>query len=306
MTYEKLGKSDILASRVSLGLMRIADKSPKEAVKIVKTALDAGINFFDHADIYGRGKSETVFAQAIKTLNIPRDTYYLQSKVGIKPGLAFDFDKDYILKSVDGILERLQTDYLDVLLLHRPDMLWEPEKIAKAFEILKSQGKVRYFGVSNMHQEQMTYLQSKLSFPLIVNQLQFSIMHAHLVSSATFVNMQAPQTGFDASGILDYMRNHHITMQAWSPFMFGKFEGVFIDHDKFPELNQKLAEIAEIYGVTKNAIAVSWINTHPAKIQTIIGTMTPSRIMDCAKGADIILTKEQWYAIYLTAGNKLP
>ncbi|MDY0277751.1 MAG: aldo/keto reductase, partial [Acholeplasma sp.] len=188
MKYQKLGKTDLDVSRVALGLMRIADKSHEDAKKIIKTALESGINFFDHADIYGGGKSEIVFAKAIKALKVSRESYILQSKVGIKPGEMYDFDKEYILKSVDGILKRLDTKYLDVLLLHRPDMLWEPEEIAQAFKELKNNGKVKYFGVSNMNQFQVSYLQSKLDFPLVANQLQFSIMHADLVTTGIYVD----------------------------------------------------------------------------------------------------------------------
>lgn len=305
MIYHNLGKSDIKASRVSLGLMRIANKTEEEAVEIIDTALKSGINFFDHADIYGAGECEKKFARAIKKLNIDRSKYYLQSKVGIKPGVMYDFSKDHILKTVDEILARLETTYLDVLLLHRFDMLWEPEEVAEAFKILKENGKVKYFGVSNMNQYQISYLQSKLDFPLIVNQLQYSIMHADLVSTQTFVNTNLKNDGFLAVGIMDYLREHNITIQAWSPFQYGRYEGVFVDNDKFPELNEKLAEIANKYQVSKTTISVAWILRHPANIQVIIGTMTPSRIKECALATTINLTKKEWYEIYMAAGNKL-
>lgn len=305
MIYHNLGKSNIKASRVSLGLMRIANKTEEEAVEIIDTALKSGINFFDHADIYGAGECEKKFARAIKKLNIDRSKYYLQSKVGIKPGVMYDFSKDHILKTVDEILARLETTYLDVLLLHRFDMLWEPEEVAEAFNILKENGKVKYFGVSNMNQYQISYLQSKLDFPLIVNQLQYSIMHADLVSTQTFVNTNLKNDGLLAVGIMDYLREHNITIQAWSPFQYGRYEGVFVDNDKFPELNEKLAEIADKYQVSKTTISVAWILRHPANIQVIIGTMTPSRIKECALATTINLTKKEWYEIYMAAGNKL-
>ena len=305
MIYHNLGKSNIKASRVSLGLMRIANKTEEEAVEIIDTALKSGINFFDHADIYGAGECEKKFARAIKKLNIDRSKYYLQSKVGIKPGVMYDFSKDHILKTVDEILARLETTYLDVLLLHRFDMLWEPEEVAEAFKTLKENGKVKYFGVSNMNQYQISYLQSKLDFPLIVNQLQYSIMHADLVSTQTFVNTNLKNDGLLAAGIMDYLREHNITIQAWSPFQYGRYEGVFVDNDKFPELNEKLAEIANKYQVSKTTISVAWILRHPANIQVIIGTMTPSRIKECALATTINLTKKEWYEIYMAAGNKL-
>ncbi len=304
MKYHLLGKSSINASRLGLGLMRISNKSLDEATAILKTAFEIGINFFDHADIYGGGQSEIIFAQAMKQLNIDRKDYYLQSKVGIKPGVSYDFSYQHIINSVDGILKRLETPYLDSLLLHRPDMLWEPEEIVKAFKALKESGKVRYFGVSNMNQFQVSYLQSKLDFPIIVNQLQFSIMHADLASTGVFVNTNHfMKTGFNAIGILDYLREHEITVQAWSPFQFGRYEGVFVDHPKFGELNLKLEEIATKYKTSKTAITVAWINRHPANIQTIVGTMNPQRLKECAKGIEITLTKEEWYQIYFAAGN---
>ena len=305
MKYQYLGSSSLRVSKVALGLMRISDKTHDEAKIIIKTALDAGINFFDHADIYGNGKSEIVFAKAMQELNVPRESYVLQSKVGIRPGIAYDFSKEHILASVDKILERLNTTYLDSLLLHRPDMLWEPEEIKEAFVELKESGKVRYFGVSNMNQFQVSYLQSKLDFPLIANQLQYSIMHADMSSTNVFVNTNLKQDGFNSIGILDYMREHNITIQAWSPFQYGRYEGVYIDNPKFPELNKKLDELAKKHNTTKTTLAVAWILRHPAKMQVLVGSMTPSRIKECANAVNINLTKEEWYEIYFAAGNKI-
>lgn len=305
MEYQKLGKSNMVVSKVSLGLMRIANKSQKEAVEIIKTAFECGINFFDHADIYGGGKSEIVFREAMKEISVPRGKYFLQSKVGIKPGEMYDLSKEYILESVEGILERLDTPYLDVLLLHRFDMLWEPEKIVEAFKILKDSGKVRHFGVSNFNQYQVSYLQSKLDFSLVTNQLQFSIMHSDLVRTGIYVNTNLNDSGHNAIGLIDYLREKEITIQAWSPFQYGMFEGIFMDNDKFPELNEVLEKLAIKYKTTKTGISVAWIKKHPAKIQTIIGTMTPSRIIESAKGASIDLTREEWYEVYRSAGNKI-
>ncbi|HKL95176.1 MAG TPA: aldo/keto reductase [Haploplasma sp.] len=306
MKYQYIGNSSIKASKVSLGLMRIADKTNEEAKEIIKAALDSGINFFDHADIYGGdGKSELVFAKAIKELNIDRSKYYLQSKVGIRPGIEYNFTKEHILKSVDEILERLETTYLDSLLLHRPDILWEPEEISEAFKILKETGKVKYFGVSNMHQQQVSYLQSKLEDKLIANQLQFSIMHASMATTGTYANTNLKTDGFDAIGILDYMREHNITIQAWSPFQYGRYQGIFLDNEKFPELNVVLDELALKYETTKTALSVAWILRHPANMQVLIGTMNPNRIKECASATKIDLDRTDWYKILLAAGNKL-
>lgn len=306
MKYNNVGNSSIKASNVSLGLMRIASKSHAEAVEILKAAFEAGINFFDHADIYGgNGKSELVFAAAMKELDIPRESYYLQSKVGIRPGIDYNFSKEHIIRSVDEILERLETTYLDSLLLHRPDMLWEPEEIALAFKELKASGKVKYFGVSNMHQQQVSYLQSKLEDKLIANQLQFSIMHASMITTGTYVNTNLKHDGFDAIGIIDYMRENNITIQAWSPFQYGRYQGIFLDNDKFPELNAVLDELAVKYETTKTSLSVAWILRHPAKMQVLVGSMTPSRIKECALGSEIDLSREDWYKILIAAGNNM-
>lgn len=306
MKYQNIGNSDIKASKVALGLMRIADKTHEEAKLIIKAALDSGINFFDHADIYGgNGKSEEVFAKAMYELNIPREKYYLQSKVGIRPGIDYNFTKEHILKSVEEILVRLKTPYLDTLLLHRPDMLWEPKEIAEAFKILKDSGKVRYFGVSNMHQNQVSYLQSKLDDKIIINQLQFSIMHASMVTTGTYVNTNLKHDGFDAIGLIDYMREHNITIQAWSPFQYGRYQGVFLDNELFPEVNEVLEELSVKYHASKTSLSVAWILRHPANIQVLVGSMTPSRIKECAAGTEIELSREDWYKILIAAGNKM-
>lgn len=305
MKYQYLGKSDLNVSRIALGLMRLNSKTVSEAKEIIKTALEVGINFFDHADIYGKGECEVIFGKAMSELKIPRESFYIQSKVGIKPGISYDFSKEHILKSVDEILTRLNTSYLDSLLLHRPDLLWEPEEIRDAFIILKENGKVRNFGVSNMNQFQISYLQKHLPFPIIANQLQFSVMHNDLVSNVIFTNTNLRDKGLNTIGLIDYLREHEITIQAWSPFQYGFFEGVFVDNPKFKELNDVLEELAEKYAITKTGIAVSFIATHPANIQTVIGTMNTKRIKECAAGVDVKLTKDDWYKILLASGSKL-
>ncbi len=301
----QLGTSDLNVSNIALGCMRINALSKKEAAHMIRTAIDVGVNFFDHADIYGGGDSEEIFAEAIKTNGTNREDIILQSKVGIRQG-SFDFSKEHILTSVDGILQRLKTDYLDALLLHRPDALVEPEEVAEAFSQLEESGKVRHFGVSNQNPMQIELLKKHVEQDLIANQLQFSIMHTGMIDAGINVNMQH-NPSFDKDGsILDYSRLNDMTIQAWSPFMFGFFEGVFVDHEKFPALNEKLQEIAEKYDVDKSAIAVAWILRHPAKIQTIVGTMNPERLKNIAKASHLELTRKEWYEIYIAAGNKLP
>ena len=285
--------------------MRIWELTNPEISTLINTALDGGINFFDHADIYGGGQSEAKFAEALDLTPQLREKMILQSKCGIRKG-AFDFSKEHILNAVDGILTRLRTDTLDVLLLHRPDALVEPEEVAEAFTILQDSGKVKYFGVSNQNPMQIELLKKFVKQPIIFNQLQFSITNTGMIDAGINVNMEIdPSIDRDGS-ILDYCRLNDITIQPWSPFQYGFFEGVFLDNDKFPELNQKIDEIAAAHGVTNTAIAIAWILRHPAHMQPVVGTTNPTRVKDICKASDITLSRQDWYEIYRAAGNKLP
>lgn len=300
-----IGNSGIIASEISLGCMRIADMSKKEANLLINTALDEGITLFDHADIYGQGKSEEVFADAIDMNPSIREKIIIQSKCGIRPGF-FDFSKEHILNSVDGILKRLKTDYLDILLLHRPDTLMEPEEVSEAFEILSNSGKVKKFGVSNQNSMQIQLLNKFLKDKIIANQLQLSLTNTGMIDSGLNVNMEiAPSIDRDGS-VLEFCRLNDITIQPWSPFQYGFFEGVFLNNPKFKELNDKIDEFAKKYNVTKEAIAIAWILRHPAKMQPIVGTTNRDRIKAICKASDIVLSREEWYELYRAAGNKLP
>lgn len=299
----EFGKSGLQVPTIAVGCMRISDMSESEVSAFVDTALQNGANFFDHADIYGGGKSEEVFGKAIKFLN--REDLIIQTKCGIRKG-QFDFSYDHIVNSVDDSLKRLGTEYIDVLLLHRPDALMEPEEVAKAFDYLKNSGKVRHFGVSNQNPYQMELLQSCLDMPICANQLQFSIMHAPMIQSGINVNMYN-ESGVNRDGsVLDYCRLNKITIQPWSPMQYGFFEGCFVDNEKFPELNKVLEDIANKYGVSKTTMAFAWILRHPAKMQPVTGTTNLIRLADCLKASDIQITREEWYEIYRAAGNKLP
>ncbi|EHU6364493.1 aldo/keto reductase family oxidoreductase [Listeria monocytogenes] len=300
-----IGNSALTASEISLGCMRMADLSKEDANKVINTALENGIDFFDHADIYGGGKSEEVFADAIDMNSTIREKMILQSKCGIRQGF-FDFSKEHIIASVEGSLKRLKTDYLDTLLLHRPDTLFEPEEVAAAFTELEKSGKVRHFGVSNQNPGQIELLKKYVDQELIANQLQFSIMHTGMIDTGFNVNMTIDPSLDRDGGILEYSRLNNMTIQAWSPFQYGFFEGVFLDNDKFPELNKVIDKIAADKGVTNSAIAVAWIQRHPASFQTVVGTMNPGRIADIAKASDVTLSREEWYEIYRAAGNQLP
>lgn len=305
MRSMKLGQSNLQVPVMAVGCMRINGLSKPDAERFVQTALDGGANFFDHADVYGGGECEEIFADAIHMNDSVREKIILQSKCGIRKGM-FDFSKEHILESVDGILKRLKTDYLDVLLLHRPDALVEPEEVAAAFDKLYESGKVRHFGVSNQNPMQIQLLKKFLNQPLVANQLQLSITNANMISAGFHVNMlDEPAINRDGS-VLDFCRLNDITIQPWSPFQYGFFEGVFLDNEKFPELNSKIDEIAAKYEVANTTIVLSWLLRHPANMQPVTGTMNVGRLKDCIRAADIYLTREQWYEIYRAAGNILP
>ena len=300
-----LNNTNLSIPEIGMGCMRIVELENADAVKSwVDTALEHGINFFDHADIYGKGRCEELFGQVL-TPSL-REKIILQSKCSIRPGIAFDFSKEHILNSVDGILKRLNTEYLDILLLHRPDTLMEPEEVAEAFRILKENGKVHHFGVSNQTPMQMELLSKYCDEPLLINQLQLSIAHCPMINSGINANMYNDSGINRDGGVLEYCRLKDITIQAWSPFQYGMFEGIFLGNEKFAELNKVIDDLAEKYNVTNSAIAVAWILRHPAGIQTIVGTTNKDRIAQISKASEIRLTREEWYALYMAAGNKLP
>jgi predicted oxidoreductase len=296
-------------SSVVLGLMRIAKMSNAEIDRLVRTAMDVGINVLDHADIYGgeRHRCEERFGEAVSLSADERAGVVIQSKVGIRKGF-FDFSQEHILRTVDESLLALKTDYLDVLLLHRPDTLVEPEEVAAAFDTLESSGKVRHFGVSNHTPGQIELLKTAVRQPLRFNQVQLSITHAPLMAQGVAANM----AGLDQSisrdvGLLDYSRLNKMTLQAWSPFQKGFFDGVFLgDRENFAELNDVIDELASAHGVTPTGIAVAWIVRHPANIQVVLGTTKPERVQDCAAGSDVNLSREEWYRLFTAAGHTLP
>ena len=305
MKYIKVPNTDMNASEISLGCMRISSMTNQEISTLIHTAMDEGINFFDHADVYGGGKCEEKFSEALEMNSSLREKMILQTKVGIRQG-SFDFSKEHILDAVDGSLKRLRTDHLDVVLLHRPDALVEPEEVAEAFTILETSGKVKYFGVSNQNPMQIELLCKFVKQKIHFNQLQLSITNTGMIDAGINVNMQIDQSINRDGSILDYCRLKDIIIQPWSPFQYGFFEGAFLDNPKFPELNQKIDAIAKDKGVTNTAIAIAWLLRHPAHMQPILGTTNPDRVKDSCQASGITLTREEWYQIYLAAGNKLP
>lgn len=301
-----LGKTGLSVPTLAVGCMRIGSLSNQDAEHFICSAIEQGAYFFDHADIYGRGECETKFAESYGMTDQKREKIILQSKCGIVPGKMFDFSKEHILESVDGSLKRLKTDYLDVLLLHRPDALMEPEEVAEAFRTLKDSGKVRNFGVSNQSPAQIALLSRYLDMPIAANQLQLSITNCTMIKAGLNVNMEIDPAINRDGYVLDYCRLNDITIQPWSPFQYGFFEGTFIDNEKFGPLNDCLEKIAGKYEADKTAIVVAWLLRHPAHFQPIIGTMNEGRLRSCIRGTEIRLTREEWYEIYMSAGNKLP
>ncbi|CIQ79138.1 aldo/keto reductase [Streptococcus pneumoniae] len=308
MRYITLGQDDKELSEIVLGMMRIKDKSVKEVEELVETALSVGINAFDLADIYGRGRCEELLGLVLKNRPDLREKMWIQSKCGIRieEFTYFDFSKDYTIKSVDGILQRLKIDHLDSLLLHRPDALMESDQVAEAFNLLYKQGKVRDFGVSNQNPMMMELLKKDVKQPLAVNQLQLSAAFTPGFESAFHVNMEDSQAAMRDGSIFEYCQLHDVVIQAWSVLQFGYFKGNFVGNEKFQALNQVLDRLAIKYGVTSSTIAISWILRYPAKMQAVVGTTNPKHLREVSRAANFSLTRKEWYEIYLAAGNNLP
>lgn len=298
--------SELKVSNIVMGCMRIGKFTPKEAEAWIEAALKEGVNHFDHADIYGGGSCEEVFGAALKNAPSLRDKIIIQSKCGITPE-GYDFSKEHILAAVDGILKRLGIEQLDALLLHRPDTLMETEETAEALEKLFKAGKVRYFGVSNHNPLQIELLGKAFSQKLLFNQLQVSIAHSHIFNTGIAVNMGIDQSVERAGSILEYSRLQAMTIQAWSPFLYGFFEGNFLtDETKFPQLTAMLKELAEKYSVTPGAIATAWLTRHPVNMQVILGTTSIQHLEEACKGSELPLSRGEWYGLYKAAGNMLP
>ena len=299
------------APAVIAGMMRIDDKDDAHIRTLYETARTAGIDFFDHADIYGGSMHhcEARFADALQLTSSERDEIVLQTKCGIVPSQGmFDFSYAHIVAQVEGSLAALRTDRLDVLLLHRPDALVEPEEVARAFDDLESAGKVKAFGVSNHTPRQIDLLRTAVRQPLVANQLQLSITHAPIIAQPVAANMagHAQSVVRDGGGIVEYCRINGITIQAWSPFQDGFSHGVFLGNPEYAELNAVIDRLAAAHDVTPIAIATAWITRHPAGMQVVLGTTTPQRVQDAAAGADVELTRPEWYELFRAGGHLLP
>lgn len=308
MRYIKFGERQKEVSEVVLGLMRISEMTVDQVEELIESALAVGINAFDIADCYGHGKCEQILGEVLKCRPDLREKMWIQSKCGIRMEefTYFDFSKEHILEAVDGILERLNVDYIDSLLLHRPDALMEPVEIAEAFDLLKAQGKVIDFGVSNQNPMMMALIQKDVNQPLVANQLQLSAAFTPSFDAGFHVNMKQEAGIVRDSSIFEYCRLHDVVIQAWSVLQFDYFGGVFLGSEKYPELNQGLNRLAEKYHVSPSAVAIAWVLRYPAKMQAVIGTTKKARVAEAARAAEIQLTRKEWYEIYLAAGNDLP
>lgn len=309
MKYINIKNGPQKVSAIVQGCMRMPALSKEDAAKVIRTAYDCGVNFFDHATCYGKdGEAETRFSEAFPLTGIKREDIFIQSKCGLCfDRNEFDWTKDNILSSVDGSLRRLKVDYLDTLLLHRPDLLFDPEEVAEAFDELEKSGKVRGFGVSNLMPMQTELLKKYVKQPLVINQVQLSIEQSQLIDQPLYMNNKQTEFSLNRDGsALDYCRLNDITVQAWSPLQKGMFGGTFIDDPEYPELNKALGEIAEREGVSKSAVAIAWILRHPARMQAIIGTMNPVHIKDICASANVELSHHDWYVLYLASGKYLP
>lgn len=306
MKYIKTFSDKHAISQVALGCMRIADKTDKEMDFYLNNAIELGFNYFDHADIYGRGKCEEVFGAALKRNPSLRDKMYIQTKCSIVPRTMYDFSKKHIISAVDGSLKRLGVEYVDALLLHRPDLLMDPAEVAEAFDELESKGKVRAFGVSNHSPLQIELLQREMKQKLFANQMQLSITNANMIANGANVNLPS-EDGTNYDGYLrDYCRLKGITIQPWSPLQYGFIAGSFLINEKYEKLNATIEELAEKYGITPTGMAIAWLLRLPDKMQPIVGSTNPERIKAVADAADVELSREDWYRIYREAGYRLP
>ena len=304
----KIVNGPVNAPAIVLGCMRMPALTVEEAEKVIRNAYELGVNYFDHATCYGDGAAEERFGDAFPKTGLKREDVIIQSKCGLRfDRQIFDWSKENIINSVEDSLRRLHMDYMDVLLLHRPDLLYEPEEIAEAFDQLYESGKVRHFGVSNTLPMQIEYLKKFVKQPLIINQLQLSLEQSQLIDQDLYMNNKTTEMSVMRDGsALDYCRLHDITIQAWSPLQFGMFRGVFVDHPDFGDLNVALENLAEQYGVSKTAIAIAWILRHPAKMQAIAGTMNPDHLKEIVDACKVDLSREEWYRLYLASGKFLP
>ncbi|MBU0713618.1 aldo/keto reductase [bacterium] len=299
----QIGTSDLKSSRLVHGCMRIvgdnSDESRRKGKAAVRTAYESGFTHFDHADIYGGGKCEELFAEVLREIPGMREKIIITSKCGIigrgNPvpdyPARYDFSEGYILKSVDGILKRLNTGYIDILLLHRPDFLFRAEEVAGAFEQLKNSGKVRHFGVSNFHPSQLSLLQSYCPMPLIINQVEINIHNINAL----------------LDGTLDQCQEQNISPQAWCPLggvVYPAWGNIFSPDDE-QRIKAEFDRQAAKFNTENWIVMLAWLLKHPARIFPIVGTTNSSRISASLQALEIDYRREDWYRL-LEARNGQP
>lgn len=306
MNKISLGSSDLQVSQLALGMMRSSLGEADDMIRLLDKAAELGINFVDHADIYAwKNVSEELYGQAITKSPQLKDKFIVQTKCGICRGY-YDSSYEHIIESVNTSLKRMCLDQIDVLLIHRPDALMEPEEIAKAFDELQSSGKVKHFGVSNMNPSQIELIKTCVKQPLIADQVQMSIAHAPLIDAGIHVNMLDDHATMRDGNLMNYAMCNNITIQCWSILQIGLRDGSFLDNPAYEKLNEVLDRLARQYGVTKSAIALAWLLRHPAKMQPIAGTANPIHLEELSHAFNFTLTRPEWYELYLAAGRNLP
>lgn len=287
-----------------------------EAAAAVDAALDAGITLFDHADIYRNGKSEAVFGEVLAQTPGLRERVRLQTKCGIRLGeqgldAFYDLSRDGILDRVNDSLDRLRTDYVDVLMLHRPDPLLDPVEVASAVGQLMAEGKVRAVGVSNMSAPQIELLQDRLEVPVVANQLEMSLSARAWLESTVLVN-HAEGTDYSfPHGTVEHCVRRGITLQAYGALSRGLYTGAPAASPSAAEeaAAALVAELAAEKGTTGEAVLLGWLMKHPAGIAPVIGTGKPDRIRACAGAAKVAsaMTRTEWYRLWITArGSNIP
>ena len=292
-------------NKLALGCMRLSKLTIEEAEKLILFAVDNGVDFFDHADIYGSRCCEEIFGKVLRRNPGLREKIVIQSKCGICKGY-YDLSKEHIINQVEQSIQLLNCGYLDILLLHRPDALVDYNEVNEAFNYLYDNGLVKSFGVSNMNVMQIELYNKYLTHKITHNQVQFSVVHSHLISEGLFVNMSEIESPSRSGGLIEYAMLKDINLQAWSPLMASWEDGTFIDNPKYEDVNKKLEELANKYSVSKNAIAIAFILRHPANIIPVVGTTSIIHLEEMLKAKDITLTKEEWYSLYLSGGHILP
>ena len=300
------------ASPVAYGCMTLGGLGEQADVdRALDAAVEGGVALFDHADLYARGRSEEVFGRWFAERPGLRERLVLQTKCGIRrrddpPGAPPRYDASYehVVASVEGSLRRLGVETIDVLLLHRPDPLADPEEVAHAFSTLRAAGKVRAFGVSNYSAVQIDRLAAALPAPLVANQIELSLLHADALDTGVEVNRSADPA--QAAGLVDACRLRGLRVQAWSPVAGGALGRDDLD-PKLHALRDLVADLAERHGTTPSGVLLAWLLRHPARIQPVIGTTNPERIAAACAAADVRLSREDWYRLFVAArGDTLP